>query len=173
MFLDAITSIFAGGATGLFGAALQRFFDFKIMKANHSHEIEMRKVDADIMRQEWAGRVKVAETEGEAKVEVVEGQAFSESMFKEPERYSDTNFSPAQRWLMVLLDFFRGMVRPGLTVYLCVITTLMYLSARAMVPAEVPVQSALALIERIQAEILYVTSTVVFWWFGTRNKKSK
>jgi hypothetical protein len=177
--VEAITAVFGGGLTGLVGAGVQRYFDLKVLKVQaeaderkYAHERELRKLDNETMQLEWAARVRVAETEGNAKIEVAESEAFAESMFREPGRYSDTNFSPAQRWLMVLLDFCRGIVRPALTVYLCVVTTMLYTSIRVFMPS-IPVEAAVQMLTHIQNEILYTTSTVVFWWFGTRRSKGK
>lgn len=91
----AISSILAGGATGLLGIVIQRFFDALNAKTNLAadkqkldHEIEMRKLDIQITDREWAGRVQVAVKEGEAAEAVSANQAFASSLFKEPERYA-------------------------------------------------------------------------------------
>lgn len=174
-FLGLITSAFGGGLTGLIGGAVDKVFAYKTKKLEidqdrerFAHEVNMRKADAEIMAQEWASRTKVAEIETSAKIDVADAATFSAS-FNEPIRYSEHN-TEKQNWLMVGLDVIRGIVRPGLTLYLCVLTTLLYLKAHKLVPAEIPTDAALAMVSEIQNTIMYLTTTCILWWFGTRNK---
>lgn len=178
-FLGLITSAFGGGLTGLIGGVVDKVFTYKTKKLEieqnrerFAHEVNMRKADAEIMKEEWAARTKVAEVEGAAKVDVADAAAFSAS-FNEPARYSQGDLSTKQNWLMVALDFIRGIVRPGLTVYLCAITTILYIKAQNLVPSEIPVDRAVNMVQEITNTIMYLTSTCVLWWFGTRNKGKK
>jgi hypothetical protein len=172
------SSIFSGGATGIIGVIAQRFADYKnkqldmqLEAQRHANAVALRRVDAEIMAQEWAARTKVAEVEGETAKEVADAAAFGKSFEMEPQRYSGEKLTPNQQWVMVALDAFRGAVRPMLTVYLCVLTTLIYILARQKVQAEdLTSGEALELLKLIIGSILYLTTTCVLWWFGTRNK---
>jgi len=180
--LGLISSIFSGGLTGLLGVAFQRFFDFlkvkqeiEMRKLDQAHEINMRKADAEIMAQEWAARTQVATIEGASKEAVAADNAFAASFAMEPKQYSaKVKVGPFAGFLLVLIDFLRGIVRPGLTVYLCVITTLIYLEAKAIMATvdwALETAQAVSIHERIVATILYLTTTCVLWWFGTRNRQ--
>jgi hypothetical protein len=172
-------SIFSGGATGLLGVALQRFSDYQNRKLDlqlererRETEIAKRKADAEIMREEWAGRMKVAQEEGETAKDVAASEAFAKTLWHEPERYSDAKrLSAGQQWIMVILDALRGAVRPLLTVYLCALTTYVWVQVRGVLSTE-DLESAAALDvwKLVVSQILYLTTTVVLWWFGTRNK---
>ncbi|KKK92477.1 hypothetical protein LCGC14_2702510, partial [marine sediment metagenome] len=175
--LGIVTSLFGGGLTGLIGGGTEKIFAYKAKKLaieenreKYAHEVNMKRADAEIMAQEWAARTKVADIEAVAKVDVADAKAFSAS-FNEPVRYSQGDLTKKQNWLMVVLDTIRGLVRPGLTLYLCAITTVLYLRARSLVPSEVSVDQALGMVDSITNTILYLTTTCVLWWFGTRNKK--
>lgn len=169
--LSILGSILSGGATGLLGIGIQRFFDHKAKKLElelnnqkFAHEINLRKVDAEIMAQEWAGRFKVAEVEGDAK-------AFDTALTSEPKRYYEgTDLTPKQKWLMVGLDFIRGIVRPGLTLYLCAITTIVYFQAAEVMGNSILPFQAYDLVDKIVQTVLYLTTTCVLFWFGARNK---
>lgn len=172
-------SIFSGGATGLLGVVLQRFADFKnkqldmkLEAQRAENEIAKRRVDAEIMAQEWAGRLKVAEKEGESAMDVAASKAFEASLFKEPERYTYApTLTPSQQWVMVLLDAARGLVRPFLTIYLCALTTYVWYQVRATLATEdLSIDAALDVWKMVVGQILYLTTTIVLWWFGTRNK---
>jgi len=70
----------------------------------------------------------------------------------------------------VIIDFIRGIVRPGLTVYLCALTTMIYVQARELLGKEdMTLASAIELEKLIVQTILYLTTTCILWWFGTRN----
>jgi hypothetical protein len=180
--MDLITtifgSIFSGGATGLIGVIIQRWADYKnrqldiqLERERRETEIAKRKADAEIMAQEWAGRTKVAQEEGLTAREVAESNAFAQSLFKEPERYSSGKFTTAQQWILVLLDALRGSVRPLLTIYLCALTTYVWIQVRELVGSEsLDVAAALEVWKMVVQNILYLTTTVTLWWFGTRNK---
>lgn len=172
-------SIFSGGATGLIGIVLQRVADYKnkqldlqIEQQKQSHEIALRRVDAEIMAQEWAARTKVAEVEAAGREAVADAQAFAASFGLEPKRYAEgVKFTHGQGWVMVALDALRGSVRPMLTVYLCLLTTLVYLQARTVLgSAELDVATATDVWKMVVGNILYLTTTCVLWWFGTRSR---
>lgn len=170
-FLGLITSAFGGGLTGLIGGAVEKVFTYKTKKLEieqnrerFAHEVNMRKVDAEIMAQEWASRTKVAEIEGAAKVDVADAAAFAAS-FNEPARYSQGDLTDKQNWWMVGLDVFRGIIRPGLTLYLCTLTTVIYFKLNT----DLPVEAA----DRIINTVLYLTTTACCWWFGSRGPKGK
>lgn len=172
-------SIFSGGATGLIGAAAQRYADYKnkqldmqLNAQKFANEVALRKVDAEIMEQEWAARTQVATVEGEAAKDVAASNAFAESYKMEPQRYSDASkLTPGQTWIMVLLDGLRGSVRPLLTIYLCGLTTAVWIQAHSKLSVEdLDSSSALDVWKMVVGNILYLTTTVVLWWFGTRNK---
>lgn len=176
-----LESIFAGGATGLLGMGLQRVFDWlntreqaKLQKLKFDHELAMRDKDAAIMREEWQGKLRVATQEGETAREVADSKSFETTMLREPERYSYApTLTKAQQWILVLLDFFRGVVRPLLTVYLCLLTTYIWWQVRQLIAVEeLDVSNVVAVWLIVVKTILYLTTTVVLWWFGTRNRQS-
>ena len=174
------TSIVSGGATGLFGVAVQRYFDLKNKSIElefevkkFGHEIDMRKIDAEIMQKESEAKIQVAELNAQAAESVADAQAFAAS-FQEPKSFAqDHAVTKNQGWAIITLELIRGLVRPGLTVYLCVITTLIYFQAYNLLKSEgvqMDISSALKLTELVVGTILYLTTTCVLWWFGTRNK---
>lgn len=180
--LSLITSAFGGGLTGLIGGAVDKVFAYKIKKleieqdiGRFAHEVEMRKADAEIMKQEWAARTKVAEVEGAAKVEVEDSKAFAVALGTEDKNYLDylDKLDPKQDWFFVILEFIRGMIRPGLTLYLCALTTLLYLKASKLVPSVIAPDQALSMVNSIINTITYLTTTCVMFWFGSRNTEKK
>lgn len=185
MLLSLIGTVFsgilAGGATGILGVAFQRFFDYlhvketlKKEKQQQDFELEKRRIDIQVTQAEWAGRVKVADTEASAAKDVAESNAFAASLFKEPERYSTGTTTAGQQWVLVLLDALRGSVRPLLTIYLCVLVTMLWIEARTIVGKEdLSTAEAVQLMQTIVGSIIYVWTTCTLWWFGTRNRQKQ
>jgi hypothetical protein len=172
-------SIFSGGATGIIGVIAQRFADYKnkqldmeLEKQRFDNAVALKKVDAEIMAQEWAARTQVAQVEADAAKDVAASNAFAASYSMEPKQYSNSaKMTPKQQWVMVVLDAFRGGVRPLLTIYLCFLTTLVWMQARAVLGAgQLDTAAAMDVWKMVVGNILYLTTTCVLWWFGTRNK---
>jgi hypothetical protein len=178
----ATSAILGGGATGLLGVLVQRWFDHKnkqadleVLKAQHAHEETMRDKDSAIMAQEWAGRTRVAETEAAGREAEADAKAFGESFASErPLEFAPIKATKAQSWFLVVVDSFRRLIRPGLTVYLCAITTKIYLMAVELLDkhgSTMTAAEALDLTKMVVGTVLYLTTTCVLWWFGTRNKQ--
>lgn len=178
--LSGVASILGGGITGVIGSVAQRIFEYKtkkleieLQKEKFANEQALRKLDAEIMSQEWAARAKVAQVEGEANIETEDAKAFASALTSEPKLYHEGTLTSAQNWLMVVLDFARGIIRPGLTIYLCALTTLIYIQARAVMGHFIDPTQAYNLVDGIVQTVLYLTSTCVLFWFGTRNTGKK
>ena len=178
--LGAVFSgILGGGASGLLGVAIQRFFDMKnrqldlqLENQRAANKIAEIKAQAEVMREEWIGRDKVAATEGAAKIEVADAAAFAESYKLEPQKYSGPTLTSGQQWVMVMLDALRGSVRPLLTFYLCALVTVIYYLARDKMRAEdLTAEQTLEAWKLLIGTILYVWTTVTMWYFGTRNRQ--
>lgn len=195
-FLGTIVSgglgLLSGGITGLLGVVAQRVFDWlnkreelKRERERWAHERDMRRIDGELLDKEWTHRVRVTEVEAAGKEAVADAAAFGASFQLEPQRYAEGFKPPIGGWaakalaglgwlLMVLLDFARGIIRPGLTLYLAWITTRMYGQAQEIVAAIDPAQHAQVfadVFKGIVFTILYLFTTCLLWWFGTRNKQ--
>lgn len=174
---------FGGAVTGLIGKSLEKIFEYKtkkleidLAKEKYIHEIAMRKADAEIMAQEWAARTKIAEVEGEAKVEVEDAKAFAIAKENDEKNYLDylDKLTPAQDWMFVILEFAKGSIVPFLTTYLCFITTVIYLKAVKLMSADIILPGmAYSLVEQITQTILYLTTTACMYAFGIRNREKR
>lgn len=173
----AASAILGGGATGILGAAVQRYADYKgrqldlqAQASKQAHEVAMREADARIMAQEWAARTQVATIEGDAREVEADAKTLAASYQMEPQHYSGSvKPTRGQGWLLVLLDVLRGVVRPGLTIYLCVLTTQIYNELAGQV-GPLTADQRYETTKLIVGTILYLFTTVTLWWFGTRSK---
>lgn len=178
---SGIASVLSGGLTGVIGSVAQGIFEYKskkldieLQKEKFANEIELRKVDAQVMAQEWAARTQVATVEATAQVDTEDAKAFAASLTSEPKTYHEGQLTTGQNWMMVILDFCRGIIRPGLTIYLCVLTTAVYFQAKFLLKTnDISVEQAVGLVTQIINTILYLTTSCVLWWFGSRQKGKK
>lgn len=159
--LTGLTSILGGGVTGLIGSVTQRVFEYKT-----------KQLDIQLQKEKFAREIELKKLETAAAIDVEDSKAFKSALESEPKKYSTDTLTEKQNWLMVTLDFMRGAIRPILTVYLCAITTIIYVRAARLLNNDVILPGmAFELTQQIIQTILYLTTTCVLFWFGTRNKK--
>lgn len=161
--MSILLSLLSGGLTGLIGKGIERYFDHKA-----------KKLEAEIEERKYAHQLKVIEMQGKAAVEVEDSKAFKASIESDGvEKFYEGKYTKAQSWLMVLLDFSRGFVRVGLTAYLCVLTTMIYIKAEKIVSLDVLLPSmAYDILTLIINTILYLTTLSVCWVFGSRGSNA-
>ncbi len=177
--LDSILSVMSGGFTGLIGTAVQGYYTYKskqldidLEKSKAANEIALRNIDVQIQATEWASRTQIAQITTDGEVDKTDAVSLAASYTQEPTQYSEkTLLGHSQEWVMVFLDAFKAVIRPGLTVYLCAITTMVYIQTRGLI--KVDVGDSFVLLQKLVDTILYLTTTCVLWWFGSRNKVKK
>jgi len=196
MWATLLMSIFSGGATGLLGVIFQRYFDMKakqqeleVVKMNLQNSLDLKRLDIEQAGQEWKFRTEIAGKEAAAKIDVATQDRFAREVD------ADSNLLQASfaadrasfltadvlksggrlvRWAMAFVDFVRGLIRPGLTIYLVVLAHLMYNDSHKMLVergSQLTTTELQALSLQIVGTLLYLATTAVVWWFGTRPPK--
>lgn len=171
---DALGAIVSGGTTGLLGAGISLVGELKKQKMIFDHDERMEDLKQKGMQLEASLKMDIAKTEGAVKIDLSEMQSFSQSQINDKASYSDpTKMGAIGRFFMGMVDFFRGMIRPSITIYMAVLTTLIYKELMDMVgglEGVIDKDMALSLVQQVILVVLYITSTVILWWFGTRQK---
>lgn len=171
-FIDIVTTILSGGATGLIGGIVTTFVEYKKQQLMYNHEVKKIELEQQTLQMEIDGRMRIAETEADAARDVADSNALSDSY--DADRATYTAEVARTGFMFQLVDFIRGIIRPGITIYLAVIVTLIYMDMKevldnmgvsALNPNEI-----ISLHREIILSVIYVTTTVILWWFGTRNK---
>ena len=172
--VDLISGVLSGGVTGLLGAGISRWAEFKTKKLEFGHEARMKDIDLKIMAEEWSHRTQVASIEAGAKMEISADEAFAKSS-NEPQRYSDeVRPTTAQGWVLVLIDAIRALVRPGLTFYLAALTTYLYWDAHSIIGSGTMMgDDATLLVNKITDTVLYLCTVCVTWYFGVRTRSKE
>ncbi len=178
-----ISGVLSGGATGLLGVILQRYFDLKgrdrdlaMLKLQHEQALALAQIESAQAQR----RAEADEFAADRQAQADEAAADARSLAASYEADRATYLAPeAQRGsrlartLFAVVDAVRGLIRPVLTMYLVVLVTAMFVWARelagaaALTPAD-----AVQLIGQIVATILYLCTACVLWWFGSRPPKS-
>jgi len=171
---DALGAIISGGTTGLLGAGISLFGEIKKQKLIFDHDEKMEGLKQDSMELEANLKMELAKVEGDVKINLSEMQAFTQSQSNDKATYSDpSKLGTVGKFFMIMVDFFRGMIRPSMTIYMTILTTLIYTQLMELVgglDGVIDKDMALALVQQIILVILYITSTIILWWFGTRQK---
>lgn len=165
--LALLAPLLSGGATGILGTVIQRFFDTKAKKIElemlnqkHQNDIALRRLDIELAQAGY----KATEAKADA-------EALAASYKTEAGWFAGKNYSPKQQWLLIVVDVIRKLVRPGLTLYLCAITTIVYFKAERLLNGDIMLPGmAYDLVGQIIQTVLYLTATCITWWFGSRYK---
>lgn len=157
MLLDLLSSLLAGGATGVIGASLGSVVEFFKQKQKNEHELALMQAERENMALEIQGRERVATIEAESAEAVEASKAFVASIAADRATYSDGRSA-----LLVWVDVVRGMTRPVLTTLLVMLVCVMWFTTD---------NDQLRM--QIVATVLYVTTAAVLWWFGSRVKQPK
>ena len=172
-------AIFGGGATGLFGSLINSLGDYFKQKQKYRHEERMAEIETRHLEMEINRDVIVSKQEAAAKMEVAAADTQAASYRADSRNYlpaEAVKSSTAIAWMMAIVDFLRGAVRPVLTLYLSIVAYLLYLHTSKVLEASgtgMTPDQAYELTKIIILGLLYLTFTAVGWWFGSRSKFDK
>ena len=168
----AISSLLTGGATGIIGSVVSNVTDFMEQRRKNQHELELRKLDIQEMEKEYEYRKDVTAQKTQA-----EAQAIS---YEHDSRSYTSGMKIKSPWLkapLVLVDLVRGLVRPALTVFLIFLVWNTFSEVQKVVNEAgmdaLKPQEALGIYASVVDMILYLASTAVTWWFGTRPRSQQ
>lgn len=166
---DALGAVFTGGLTGILGSGLQFLGKYFSDRQDHKFQLEMRKVDMESTKLEAELAVRRAEQEAAATMALAEQASFDKSFDNDKATYS-SNVTGMAQWVLVSVDAIRGLVRPVLTLWLCYLTGRVYAQTMALTGGikSFDIAQLYIMLDNVINSILYIGSTVILWWFGTR-----
>jgi len=189
-----VGGIFSGGATGLIGVLIQRYFDYQhrnqdieTLKLNHANSIQLATIESESAKRRAEADEAIASSNKDAAIGVAEADAdakmFSASFendtakYLAPESQKRPGFAGAAVVLMMgIVDFVRGILRPGMTIYLCILVTMMFLWVKDLSSkygVYMTADQAMQIQLQIISTITYVFTTCSTWWFGSRPPKKQ
>jgi len=184
-----VSGVLSGGATGLLGVLLQRWFDMKrrgqdldLARLQAANALELRRLELDQQAAMAASadqaRVRVAELDAQAREDEASARSYQASVagdratFLAPPAQQQSRLA---RWLMATVDFARGMVRPGVTLYTLYLMTVLMLWVQDMHTRKqlvLSVAQTFDLAMEIIRTITYLATTSTVWWFGVRGQSA-
>jgi len=155
--LDLLTSILTGGATGLLGTLVSFGTDYLQARQRHAQEMDLRRMDLDIVKAEGASAERVAAIEAESERDQAAWSSLEASYREASRRWSRGD----SKWL-VFVDVVRGLTRPGLTFLFVGLVGVIYFTLGGSD------MEILDIRPRIIDTVLYLATACVLWWFGAR-----
>lgn len=179
-----IETLVGSALTGLVGNAISTVFQFFQQKARNKHEIALKRLDIDAMIQEAKMNIQITEAKVAGDIQLAEMASFNESVKQNAiqalsagtldklfSRGWTAPFGVLIAMLFGFIDFLKGLIRPGVTLYMTVAVTMMYLKAYEILKANemlYDIGTSQALFAQITDAVVYVFVTCVLWWFGDR-----
>lgn len=190
IFSTLLTGVLSGGATGLLGVLLQRFFDHKakaleieVIKLNHANSLELARLENERADNRNRTDLELASVQLEGEQAEQDAQNLRAAFAHDRATYLPADALVNQHWtskLVVLMfgfvDTLRGVIRPGMTAYLCVLVTFMFYWVKELAKEyglTLSPEQVYQLMLQIVTTILYVFTVTTLFWFGTRGKSTK
>lgn len=162
--LDLLMGVLSGGVTGLIGTVISGGMKFFENKQKHGHELAIMDMEIKQMHVEAEIARDVAELDMESKDRTAAWSAL-EASYKESTSRMSTGDS---QWL-VMVDVVRGLMRPVITLGLLLGIGVIYFT----VGADTTLPDGTPMTVNIIQTVLFVGTTAVLWWFGTRHLGKK
>jgi len=174
-----LSSLIAGGATGLIGTILSNITDIFKQRQTMKHELKKQELDIQIMDKEYQFEMNKISAQNEA---ITDSKSFD--LIDSSYRHDAASYSKGLKVkngilqaLLIIVDVIRGLVRPVLTGFLvwCMWDTRLEVMAVIETAGvdKMDINTALAIYNQLVCAIIYIGTTAVLWWFGTRNKQDK
>lgn len=180
MVLETAFGLFSG----LLGTALTSFTNYKTQKMKNEHEATMVKLEKEAMIAEAQMNIQITEAKVQGEIVQLEEINYGKNLELANERSIDNSLigklfaSPWTAWLgslmvffLSVVDFLKGLMRPGLTLYLVALTSWITWYAAGILSAKEPlldVNAAAELFTKVVDIVIYLTVSVVTWWFADR-----
>jgi len=180
-----LTSAVGGGATGLLGVLLQRWFDHR--KAVNDREMvklqldaakETRRLELEFQERMASKAADVQALQAQLDAQARESEAAERSYVASVESDRATYSAPSAqkqsrlvRWAMGLVDTIRGLMRPGITAYTLGMLTVVFLWVRELygqMGLTLTAAQVHELTQQAVGTIVYLAVTTTVWWFGVR-----
>jgi len=172
---QSIGAILAGGATGILGSLISLAGEFKKIKEQHRHEEKMQEIAIKSMEIEAKLKLEQTVAEGEIKEELAALETLRSSYDHDKATYFQKS---GIRWLdgmvafgMGTVDLVRGLIRPVITILMALVAIEVHnelIVMMAQMEQPISPEQAAIIYANLNNVILYITTTVILWWFGTR-----
>ena len=181
--------IILGGLTGIIGSAITSIFNFKTEKLRGEIKIQTIEAETNAMIEEAKANIAITRAEVEGEIEIADSNAFMESQKQGNKalfgnKWIDKLLDITGAWRVItvpiavlvsfmfgFVDFLRGLMRPALTIYLTGLATWVTWKSYSLLlltKSEMTTIEAVNIFTDATSIVMYLTTTVICWWFGSR-----
>lgn len=177
-----ITSIFgvigsavSGGLLGVFGTGVKLWADHKAEQAKQLFQLKMRQLDQEEMTLEHQLHMKTIEAEANRDIAVAtqnrlatEAEAQADIEQAEVKLIQTSYNNDRATYGGGFVDAVRGLMRPTLTMYFAVLMALIAYQLFSLSTEIVSASTAQTMLTDIINACIFLATTSVTWWFGSR-----
>ncbi|MES0340697.1 MAG: hypothetical protein ABUK08_00115 [Candidatus Humimicrobiaceae bacterium] len=162
-----LATLISGGLIGTIGSFATNIVGYFKKKQEHKQAIELKKLDIEFNLASL--KMETETRRGESADDLIESSYKHDSSFASGQI---KEFSMIERILLVGMDLFRGSIRPLLTLFLIWQVHVTRVEVNAILNAAgvegLSVADSLGIYKEVVRMILFLASTAVCWWFGSR-----
>lgn len=174
--LAGIGSAASGGLLGVFGTGIKMWADHKAEQAKQAFELQMRKLDQEEMTLEHSLRMKEVEAQAKRDIAVAqqsrmatEAQASADIEQAEIQLRQSSYSMDKASYGGGVVDAIRGLMRPTLTLYFAILMAVIAYQLMQINNGQWLDQSeAQSMLKDVINACIFLTTTAVTWWFGSR-----
>jgi len=173
-----------GVVTGLVGNIVTSITNLKVQKLKNVHEEKLIELETQAMLAKTDADIRITEAKVKGKLDQIESETYKENIkvgnkgLLEKGTIAKLFEGKWTKWLGVLLTFMlgivdvlKGFIRPILTLYLVGLTSwLTYYAAGILSSKEalLGASEASIIFRNVTEIVIYLTVSVVTWWFADR-----
>lgn len=176
--LGAIGSAAGGGVFGLLGTGIKHWFDHQAEQAKRQFELAMRKMDREEMQLEHELQMQTIEKQTERDIAIahqdrlsLEAQVAGEVEQAELAMRRESYANDKATYGGGFVDAIRGLMRPVLTLYFALLMALITYQLMQITGNQVGAANADYLLKQVINTCIFLATTSVTWWFGSRPVK--
>lgn len=182
--------IILGAVTGLIGNVVTGVMNYKTMKIKLTHEEKMIGLQTDAMKEKAKMQIEITKNKIKGELDLADMEVYGKSqeagnkpMFSEKwieklftvtgwVKYFAIPFAVLMASAFAFVDFLRGFMRPGITMYLTGLTTAITYMAWDILQTHgvegMSVTESMGIYDRVITIVIYLTVSCVTWWFADR-----
>jgi hypothetical protein len=169
--ISVLSSSVVGTVLGAAGSFLTKREERETLKLTHAHELSL--ADRKLKEVATTQYHELALADKQIGKTIADGAVVTDAKFADAFVESQSNYFSRSSGVKVV-DAVRDLMRPVISCYLLVIVTVLTVRIGDMVGGLSAITGAVAfdLYRTIILELIFLTSTCLSWWFGSRPSQS-
>ncbi len=168
--IEALLGAAGGGVTGLIGTGIHAWLRRGEEKRAQEHTLAMREMDLKEMEREAELALRRVETEATRHLQEAQQERLAAQDIAAAQMRTSSYQQDEARYGGGMVDVIRGLMRPGITVCLLLMSLAVGWMVWHLVGGleSLPAAMLLEILRKLIDALIYLTTTAVVWWFGGR-----